>query len=177
MHRSLIVHNLKWITLHNLTSSYGKIYEIYFHFISFYIHFSVRHGLRRAQDTGHFKDRQIQTHYKSIFEKKSALAFLKPSVHCVTKKEKLRKAINCVELFSDEETLILFSCKDNSASIYRILNGCSVTRSSWELSFKSIFNSYEVTVTAWNLQKHSRELWGCPAAIWPTNFLKICHMV
>jgi hypothetical protein len=44
------------------------------------------------------------------------LAFLKPSIHYVTNKEKLSKAINSVELFSDEKTLIVVSCKDTSAS-------------------------------------------------------------
>jgi hypothetical protein len=92
--------------------------------------FSVRHDLRKAQDTKNFKGRQIQTHHKFSLEKKSVLAFVKLSVHYVTKKEKLRKAINYVELFSNEETLIVFFCKDNSASNLRTLNGCSVTRSS-----------------------------------------------
>jgi hypothetical protein len=95
-----------------------------FTFILFLLTFiiSVRHDLNRAQETTNSKGRQIQTHHKFSLEKKSLFAFLKLSFHCVTKKEKLRKAINCVELLSDEEILIVVSCKDNSASNYRTLN-------------------------------------------------------
>jgi hypothetical protein len=92
----------------------GKYMEFTFILFPLSFIFSVRHDLRRAQDTTNFKGRQIQTHKFSL--EKNVLAFLKLSVHYVTKKEKLRKAIKYVELFSDEEYLIVVSCKDNSDS-------------------------------------------------------------